>query len=232
MTGTQQQSTDPTDTRHLHAGERITLDELAVHLSAAATWLRQLAIAAERPAVPVELGQLCDELDGAASRLASSAETVAEIDTIISDEQPLAPTFGGTEPWGFAAYGADPDKKRFGKQLSTVLTHWQIRSLARDDRPWRADHAVEGIPYLAGLDGLPGLDRWESARAAKRRAADRERRILAQTLQEPCDTCGAQPGRECQTRTGRVAELAHQVRRRAAVATVDRAEPSGPGGGA
>jgi hypothetical protein len=32
------------------------LNELAVHLNAAAGWLRDLAIAAERPGTPIELG--------------------------------------------------------------------------------------------------------------------------------------------------------------------------------
>ncbi|ONF73922.1 hypothetical protein AVR91_0204110 [Amycolatopsis keratiniphila subsp. keratiniphila] len=203
------------------------MEELVTHLSAAAVWLRQLAVAAERPAVPVELEQVCDELSGQASRISGLAETLAEVDNIITEERPLARTFGGTEPWGFAAYGADTDKTRYGKRLSTVLTHHQVAALARPDTPWRADQAEPGIPYLEGLDGLPELDRWESKRADKRRAAEREKRIREQTRAEPCTTCGAEPGRECQTRTGRLAEMPHQARRQAAVATIDgTAEPA------
>ncbi|SEB43861.1 hypothetical protein SAMN04489727_1749 [Amycolatopsis tolypomycina] len=219
---THQHSTDPADTAHLHAGDRITLEELATHLSAAAVWLRQLGIAAERPAVPVEFNQLCEELGTVGNRLAGLAETVAEVDAIITEERPLARTFGGTEPWGFAAYGVDPTQTKYGKRLSTVLTHHQIKALTRSDAPWRADHAEPGVSYLDGLDGLPGLGTWESKRAAERRAAEREQRIREQTRNESCTTCGAQPGRDCQTRTGRLAEMPHQGRRQSAVATIDQ----------
>ncbi|MET8146463.1 hypothetical protein ABZU32_39655 [Sphaerisporangium sp. NPDC005288] len=58
---TAQTSTDAERTEHLRAGARITLDQLAVHLDAAAVWLRQVAIAAETPAVPVELGDNVSE---------------------------------------------------------------------------------------------------------------------------------------------------------------------------
>jgi hypothetical protein len=218
-----QTSTDPADAGHLYVGDRITLEELATHLSAAAVWLHQLAVAAERPAVPVELEQICDELARTAAQLTRTAETVAEVDGIVTDERPLARGFG-SEPWGFAAHGADPDRKQYGKRLSTVLTPHQICSLARLDTPWRADQAEPGVAYLDGLDGLPGLERWESQRGAKRRAAEREARIRTQTRQEPCTSCGAEPGRACQTRTGRLAEIDHQPRRQAAVATVDAAE--------
>lgn len=75
---TEQTSTDPTATEHLRAGDRITLDEIAVHLNAAAVWLRQLAVAAETPNVPVDLGRnLCDELDSMARRSKSTARTSA-----------------------------------------------------------------------------------------------------------------------------------------------------------
>lgn len=217
----QQTTTDPTDTAHLHGGDRITLDELKVNLSALAVWLRQLAIAAERPATPVELDEVCGELDRMASDLTRSAERIAEVDAIITDERPLMRSFG-SEPWGFAAHGLDPDKSRYGKRLSTVLTHHQIIALARTDSPWRANQAEPGIAYLEGLDGLPGLERWESQRGAKRRAKEREERILKQTIKEPCPSCGAEPDRGCQTKTGRLAELAHQPRRQAAVAVVDQ----------
>ncbi|GHH57624.1 zinc finger domain-containing protein [Lentzea cavernae] len=221
-----QTSTHPTDTAHLHDGDRITLEELSIHLSAAAVWLRQLAIAAETPSVPVELEEFCDDLDRAANELVRKAERVAEVNGIIADEKPLHRKFNGSEPWGFAAHGADPDKTRYGKKLSTVLTHHQIVALARPDMPWRSDQTEPGIAYLDGLDGLPGLDRWESKRGAKRRAQEREQRILATTRQTPCPSCGAEPNRECRTKTGRVAELSHQPRRQAAVAHVDAAEAS------
>lgn len=215
-----QTSTEPTDTAHLHAGERITLEELAVHLSAAAVWLRQLAIAAERPSIPVELDEVCGELDRKASDLARTAEQIAEVDAIITDEKLLARKFG-SEPWGFAAHGLDPDRTTYRKRLSTVLTHHQIVALARPDSPWRADQAEPGVAYLDGLDGLPGLDRFESQRGARRRAQEREQRILEQTRQLLCPSCGAEPDRDCRTKTGRVAELSHQPRRQAAVAVVD-----------
>jgi hypothetical protein len=217
-----QNSTSPTDTAHLHDGERITLEELATHLSAASVWLRQLAIAIERPAIPVELDELCGDLDRAAGELARSAERIAEVDAIITDELPLARTFG-SEPWGYAAHGLDPDKTKYGKRLSTVLTHHQIIALGRTDSPWRADQAVPGVAYLDGLDGLPGLDRFESQRGARRRAKEREQRILEQMLKQPCPSCGAEPDRGCKTKTGRMAELSHQPRRQAAIAAVDAA---------
>lgn len=216
-----QTSTHPTDTAHLHNGERITLEELAVHLSATAVLLRQLAIATERPAVPVELDELCGDLDRIADDLARKAETIAEVEAIIADEKPLARRFG-SEPWGFAAYGLDPERTIYRKRLSTVLTHHQITALARPDSPWRADQAEPGISYLEGLDGLPDLDRFESQRGARRRAREREDRILKLTTELPCPSCGAEAGRSCTTKTGRVAELSHQPRRQAAVAHVDQ----------
>ncbi|MDB4873516.1 MAG: hypothetical protein JWL97_4520, partial [Gemmatimonadales bacterium] len=69
----EQMSTDPADTGHLRAGDRITLSELATELDAAAVWLRQLARAAETPLIPVELGEMCDQLDQAAERLVEKA---------------------------------------------------------------------------------------------------------------------------------------------------------------
>lgn len=213
-----QNSTEATDTEHLHAGERITLDEVVVALSAAATWLQQVAIAAERPAVPVELEEICGDLHRTADDLTRTAKTLAEVDAVITDRTPLMRTFG-KEPWGAAAHGLDRDE--FGKRLSTVLTPRQILGLARTDSPWRFEQAEPGIAYLDGLDGLPDLDRWESQRGARRRAAEREERILAETTKHACPTCQAKPDAPCKTKNGWVSDKAHQPRRKAAIAVVD-----------
>ncbi|RJQ66160.1 hypothetical protein D5S17_35630 [Pseudonocardiaceae bacterium YIM PH 21723] len=226
MTSREQASTDPADTRHLHAGDRITMGEFAAHLDAAGVWLRQLAVAGERPDVPVELEDMLARIDRLAQDLKEMAGTAAEVDNTITDERPLAPGFRD-EPWGAAAFGADPDRTRYGKTLSTVLTYRQILSLARSDTPWAAEQARPGISYLAGLEGLPDLDRWESKRGTARRAAERESRITAQVLRESCDSCGAAAGKNCSTRTGRLTEAAHQPRRKAAVATIEAQEAAG-----
>lgn len=224
--GVLQASTDPASTGHLRAGERITLDELAVHLSALAVWTRQLSVAAERPAVPVELKEVCVELDGMADRLAERAEVIADVDRIITDRVPLAPTFSGHEPWGARAAETAPGE--YNKRLSIVLTHWQVRHLAewqaRSERQHPKSPAeADGIPYLDGLAGLPGLDSWESARAAERRARDRAKAIAEQTLRETCTSpgCNAGPSEHCRTKTGRLAEQSHTPRIRTATAVVD-----------
>lgn len=217
-----QSSASPEDTAHLRAGDRITLEEFATELGAAAVWLRQLAVAGERPQVPVNLEAMLERLDSMARELTGFAEEVAETNAIIEEGRPLMRSFG-SEPWGAAAYGADPDRSQYGKRLSTVLSDRQIRALARPDSPWAADHAEPGISYLDGLDGLPELHRWESPRAVKRRAREREERIQAETGRQPCPTCGAEPDRECRTKTKRVAQTPHEKRRAAAVAVVDAA---------
>ncbi len=210
-----QASTDPADTAHLRAGDRITLTELATELGAVAVWLRQLAIAAETPAVPVELGDMCDQLDQTAADLSRKAEVIADVDQIITERRPLRPFFPTREPWGLRAHGSDRDK--WGKRLSTVLSHRQINSLALADMPWRDEEP--GITYLDGIAGLPGLDAWESPRAARRRAAARAKAIDALARQILCPTCSAPAGRDCTTKTGRLAEQLH--RPRVAAATTD-----------
>ncbi|MGW3346766.1 zinc finger domain-containing protein [Nonomuraea rubra] len=199
--------------------ERITLDDLAVQLDAVAVWLRQLALAAERPAVPVELGEnVCQRLDALAKELAELGRDVAKVDIIISEQQPLRPHLHANEPWGARAHGSD--RTEWGKRLSTVLSLRQILWLAADaNMPWRDEEP--GIPYLAGLAGLPGLEDWESPRAAARRTAERLAAIDKQALQEECDSCSAGAGKHCRTKNGRYAEAFHRPRIRAAAATVD-----------
>ncbi|MEV7805078.1 hypothetical protein AB0O28_19215 [Microbispora sp. NPDC088329] len=198
--------------------QRITLDDLAVQLDAIAVWARSLAIEAETPRVPIELGDnVCDRLDAIGKELAGLARDVAKADQVISEWHPLRPFLHANEPWGARAHGSDRDK--WGKRLSTVLSLRQILWLASDDLPWRDEQP--GIPYLEGLQGLPGLEEWESPRAARRREAERQAAIQKQALQEHCDSCKAEPGRQCVTRNGRVAEMFHRPRIVAATATVD-----------
>jgi hypothetical protein len=145
------------------------------------------------------------------------AEAIAGADRIITDRVALARFFGVDQPWGARAHGSD--RAVHGKRLSTVLTHWQICHLAEaSTMPWRDQQP--GIPYLDGLVGLPGLDRWESPRAARRRAAERERRIREQAAREFCRTCEVREG-PCRTKTGRLAEMFHKPRLAAAVKQVD-----------
>jgi hypothetical protein len=140
---------DP-QTHYLFTGDRMSLDELAVHLNAAALWLRDLAIAAEQPDVPVELGDnLCERLAILSDELARFGDDIAETDTIISEHRPLKPylSMHKREPWGSRAHGEDP--ATWGKRLSTVLSMRQILMLAREDEePWR--NHEPGIPYWEG----------------------------------------------------------------------------------
>ncbi len=214
----EQTSTDPARTEHLHAGERITLDELAVHLNAAAVWLRQLALAAETPTVPIELGaNVSDRLDTIAAELAKLGHDVAQADVVIAEWQPLRPYLPNREPWGARAHGSDRDK--WGKRLSTVLSLRQVLVLVADDLLWRDEEP--GIAYLDGLNGIPGLEEWESPRAARRRAAARQAAIQAQAKQEECTTCQAIPGTHCRTKNGHVAETFHKPRIALATRVVD-----------
>ncbi|MFD9948823.1 hypothetical protein ACFWYW_46770 [Nonomuraea sp. NPDC059023] len=211
---------DP-DTRYLHHGDRITLDELAVHLSAAARWLDHLAIAAEKPAVPIELGDnVCDRLTALSRELGQLGADIGKVDEIITEQRPLAPylSMHGREPWGSRAHGEEPAK--YGKRLSTILSLRQIERLARhDEEPW-ANHEP-GIPYLEGIKDLPGLEEWESKRAADRLARARHAAIDAQAKEELCTTCQAKPGSWCRTKNGFVADTFHKPRTRAATAVVD-----------
>ncbi|MGI5292933.1 hypothetical protein ACQEVF_57815 [Nonomuraea polychroma] len=213
-----QSATHSEHTEHLRAGDRITLDELAVHLSAAAVWLRQLAVAAETPATPLELGEnVSAPLDRMADELAKLGDDIARVDDIISNWQPLRPYLHQREPWGTRAHGSD--RNTWGKRLSTVLSLRQLLYLAAADQPWLDEEP--GIAYLDGIKGVPGLEEWESVRAAKRREAARQAAILAQARQEHCTTCQAIPGVLCRTRNGHLADSMHKPRLAAATAVVD-----------
>ncbi|MDX3106057.1 zinc finger domain-containing protein [Nonomuraea angiospora] len=207
------------------ADGRFRLDEIAVELDAIAVRLRELSVAAERPSVPVELRKLCDQLDSYATGVDGLAQSLAETDAIISENRPLRPTFSPGRPWGLRALETPPDSS--GKRSPTVLSNWQICSLARPLR-W-GEPEEPGIPYLTGIAGLPGLERWESTRAADRRAAERVVAIRQEAARQPCTSCSAEPGKPCTTRTGRVAEMFHRPRLTAATAVVDRASVDTPG---
>ncbi|WP_433259405.1 hypothetical protein ACQPYK_50150 (plasmid) [Streptosporangium sp. CA-135522] len=207
-----QTSTDPARTEHLRCGKRITLDELAVHLDAARVWLRQLALAAETPAVPIELGaNICDRLDAMADELGRLGQDVARADAVISQWQPLRPYLPNWEPWGARAHGSD--RQQWGKRLSTVLSLHQVLALVSEDLPWRDEEP--GIAYLDGLNGIPGLEEWESPRAARAAA------IQAQARQEVCATCQAIAGTHCRTKNGHIAETYHKPRITLATRVVD-----------
>ncbi|WP_433330093.1 hypothetical protein [Spirillospora sp. CA-294931] len=242
-----QTSADPAATEHLRAGERITLDELAVHLNAAALWLRQLAIAAETPDVPVDLGgNVCDYLDSQAKQLSNLSERVAQLDQTIADRVPLASTLPDGAPWGARAHQARDERP--DARLVIIPTMEQVLGLVRwhqatrvfGDLPARPARQrppspllTNGIPYLDGLADLPDLEHWESPRAARRREAQRQAAIQGQALQEDCSTCQAAPGAHCRTRNGRIAEAVHRPRINAATHTIDDAAlGTGEAGGA
>lgn len=215
----------------LFAGDRITVDELAVHLDAAAVWLRRLALAAETPAYPIELKEVIEQLTGTADQLADRARTLAEVDDIVTSGRPLRRFFGLDEPWGAAALADTSGEagRRHNRQRgpSVVLTHWQIKHLARPlDPGWGDERDVPTIPYLEGIAAVPGIESWESAHAARRRAVERERAINAEALATACERCGVDGGQQCRTANGRTADMFHRVRVRAATVVVDGGEPA------
>jgi hypothetical protein len=212
---TEQSRTDPSDTGHLAGAQRITLDEVAVHLSAAAVWLRQVARAAETPQPPVELADLIASLSSTADQLDRHSAQMTGLHTVITDEVLLSTEFLGGKPWGAAVANAAPD--RYGPP-PTILTPAQIDHLRQQAR-WNPDAPTTN--YLAGISGVPGLDRFESKTAHARRAIERERAITAAALTVPCPTCQAEPGNGCRTKTGRLAETRHAARTKHATELID-----------
>ncbi|MER5325916.1 hypothetical protein [Streptosporangium roseum] len=121
------------------------------------------------------------------------------------------------EPWGARAHGSD--RQQWGKRLSTVLSLHQLLALVSDDLPWRDEEP--GIAYLDGLNGIPGVEEWESPRAARRQAAARQAAIQAQAQQERCSTCQAIAGAHCRTENGHIADAYHRPRITRATQVVD-----------
>lgn len=202
-------------TAHLMAGERITVEELAVHCSAAAVWLAQLARAAETPATAVELEEDINALRQDAARLRQRAERLSKLAQIIDGDLPLAATFPRGDAWGAAAMDADRDD--YGGP-AVIPTANQLLHLAGTSA-----YATTTTTYPAGMAGVPAslLTSWESKTAQERRRLERARAIGEETLRIGCERCGAGSGEHCRTSTGRFAEQAHSSRQREAQANVD-----------
>lgn len=202
-------------TAHLMDGDRITVDELAVHCSAAAVWLDQLARAAETPATPVELAEDIDALRQDAGRLRQRAERLGTVARIIDGDIPLAATFPRGDAWGAAALDADRDD--YGGP-AVIPTANQLLHLAGN-----GTYASTTITYPDGMAGVPAslLTSWESKTAQQRRHRERAQAIAQETLRIECERCGAGTWESCRTSTGRVAEQAHTSRQREAQANVD-----------
>ncbi|MFC8676706.1 hypothetical protein ACFUEN_28975 [Streptomyces griseorubiginosus] len=211
-----QETAADTDTGHLMAGPRITVDELAVHCSAAAVWLDQLARAAETPDTPVELADDIDSLRREATTLRDRAKRLHQVARIIDGDVPLATAFAhGRDQWGNAAL--DTDREDFGGP-AIIPTANQLLHLAQSAR-----YATSTCTYPEGMDGVPGslLKSWESKKAQERRAGERLAAIAKEVLRIECERCGAGSGDHCRTSTNRVAEQAHTARQREAEANVD-----------
>ncbi|MFI8085991.1 hypothetical protein ACIF6L_35015 [Kitasatospora sp. NPDC086009] len=230
-----QTSTDPADTAHLRAGRRITLEEIAGHMSSAAVLLRQLGRAAETPAVPVELADLIDTLNRSADEIAREAGTVQRLAAAADGDLPLAATFDDGRRWGAAA--REEVRDTTGRQAyppAVVPTYKQLIMLAQRGRTVPADHPmhrwsqVETTTFPEAMDGVHFV---ESKVAAGRRAAEREKAIRVEVLAIECgnDTCGQDAGAPCRTSTGRLTEQPHKARLAEATRRVDeRLDTLGP----
>lgn len=202
-------------TAHLMAGERITVDEIAVQCSAVAVWLDQLARAAETPETPVELEHDIDSLRQEARTLRERAERLSTVARILEGDLPLAAKFVRGDAWGAAAL--DTDREDFGGP-AIIPTANQLLHLAG-----AAAYASETLTYPEGMAGVPSslLLSWESKTAQERRRRERASAIAEEVLRIECEPCGAGRGDQCRTKTGRVAEQVHRSRRREAEANVD-----------
>jgi hypothetical protein len=203
------------DTAHLREGARITLDELAVHLSALALRCRQLARAAEDPETRVELEPTIDSLDSHARGLQELGERMAHLARIVDGEVPLARTFKpGGDPWGAAALNSN--REAYGGP-AVIPTQWQLLHLAGHDGK------EETTTYPEAMADVPRsiLLSWESKAASDRRRRERDMAIAREARAIPCEKCGAKKGQACKTASGWEADAPHAARRREAEARVD-----------
>ncbi|MFJ4787588.1 hypothetical protein [Streptomyces sp. NPDC088794] len=201
---------------HLMAGPRITVDELAVHCSAAAVWLDQLARAAETPATPVELADDIDSLRREARSLRERADRLHKVARIIEGDIPLATGFKDAgDGWGAAALNTD--REDYGGP-AVIPTANQLLHLASI-----APYSDSTLTYPQGMDGVPNslLLSWESKTAQQRRAQERDAAVAQEVLRIACERCSAGSGEPCRTKNGRAAEQAHTSRQREAEANVD-----------
>ncbi|MEU6340270.1 hypothetical protein ABZ883_04875 [Streptomyces sp. NPDC046977] len=204
------------ETAHLHNGPRITIDELAVHLSAVVLRLRELALAAEDPATPVELEATIEALMTSAKGVNEHAQRMAHLARIVDGDVPLSRRFrNSNDPWGAAALNTD--REDFGGP-AVIPTQWQLLTLANvefDPEPKTTyPEAMEGVPRSV-------LASWESKSTRARRQRERDAAVATEVLAIPCERCEAQPGSRCKTKTGWEAEQAHAGRQREAEARVD-----------
>ncbi|MGW0033003.1 zinc finger domain-containing protein [Streptomyces sp. NPDC003314] len=205
-----------TNTTDLMAGPRITLDELAVELSAIELRLRQLARAAEVPATPVELADTIESLRYQATSVRELGERAAFLARVVVGDVPLAKVFSGTsDPWGVAARTSD--REDFGGP-AIVPTQRQLLRLA-EDAARAAQRGEETTTYPEAMEGL-GIG-WESKAASARRRRERNAAVEIEIREIPCESCKAGAGEECRTKNGRISEQPHVPRRREAEATVD-----------
>lgn len=141
-------------------GKRITVDELAVHLSAIDLRLRQLARAAESPDTPVELEPTIDSLRATARGVAETGERMAHLARIVAGDVPLAYTFCSGDPWGAAAL--DTDREDYGGP-AVIPTHAQLVRLAGDG-DIKAGVGKETTTWPEGMKDVPRsvMLSWES----------------------------------------------------------------------
>ncbi|MFF8696200.1 hypothetical protein ACF08W_28715 [Streptomyces sp. NPDC015144] len=208
---------DPeTDLSDVMAGNRITIDELAVSLGGAGLWVRKLARAAECPKTPVELSDTIKELRRIADQLREHGERIGFLARVVEGDVPLAKTFERGDPWGVEARGTD--RADFGGP-ALIPTQWQLWRLARDAEIAGARGEAETTTYPEAMKGV-GLG-WESKEAQLRRRRERDAAVAREVLRILCESCAVGEGEHCRTKNGRISEKPHVVRQREAEATVD-----------
>ncbi|GAA4339640.1 hypothetical protein GCM10023086_74780 [Streptomyces venetus] len=195
--------TDPAaDLSDVQSGKRITLDELAVSLSAARLMLRKLARAAETPDTPVELSDTIKGLGRLADDVGREADHAAFLARVVVGDVPLAKTFKGEDPWGTAARGTD--REDFGGP-AIIPTQRQLIHLAQQAK-WALAHEgdeADTTTYPEAMEGV-GLG-FESKEAQARRRRERDALVAREARLIPCERCAAGEGELCRTNNGRVA---------------------------